>query len=90
MNIEKIFNALESDEMNSALGIICRELEGQGYKVKIEDIEVTSEEIFNGKAEYLEQYPDRYKVEAKSLEGEKQKFYLRFTDYHKFIIESAS
>ena len=49
MNIEKIFSALKEDEMNSALGIICSELESQGYKIEIEGIEVTSDEVFENK-----------------------------------------
>ena len=49
MNIQKIFDALHEDEMNSALGIICAELENQGYDVTIEDIKITAEEIFENK-----------------------------------------
>jgi hypothetical protein len=87
MNIEKIFSAVQNDEMNSALGTICLELENQGYKMKIEEIEISSEEIFNGKAEYLEQYPYRYNFVIENRAGEKQRFAIRFTEYHKFIFE---
>ncbi len=47
MNIEKICKALQEDQMNSALGIICAELESQGYKPEIEGIRVTASEIFD-------------------------------------------
>ena len=46
MNIQKIFDALGEDEMNSAIGIICAELVNQGYAITLEDIQVTAEEIF--------------------------------------------
>ena len=49
MNIQKIFDALKEDEMNSALGIICAELENQGYGITIQDIKVTAKEIFENK-----------------------------------------
>ena len=49
MNIQKIFDALEEDNMNSAIGIICAELENQEYDIAIEDIQVTAEEIFENK-----------------------------------------
>lgn len=87
MNIEKIYIAVQNDEMNSALGNICLELEKQGYKIKIEDIEITSEEIITGKAEYLEQYPNKYNFLIENSQKEKQKFSIRFTEYHKFIFE---
>lgn len=86
MNIDKILIALEEDRMNSALGVICSELEKQGYKVKIEDIEVSSDEIFNGRASYLEEYPGIYRFEIESADGGKQKFSIKFIDYHRFIL----
>ncbi|MHB1687809.1 MAG: hypothetical protein ACYCVH_10595 [Ignavibacteriaceae bacterium] len=45
MNIEKIFDALSNNKMNSALGIICSELKKQDYSVTINNIEVTEEEF---------------------------------------------
>jgi hypothetical protein len=38
MNVEKIFNRVKEDEMNSPLISICGELEKQGYKVKVESV----------------------------------------------------
>ena len=57
MNIERIFTALREDLMNSALGIICSEFELQGYRIEIEEIKVTSEEIFEEKLKSLEEVP---------------------------------
>ncbi len=56
MNIEKIFSALAEDEMNSALGIICSELESQGYKIEIEGIEVTSGEVLITNSLHLKKF----------------------------------
>lgn len=87
MNIEKIFNALEEDDMNSGIGIICSELERQGYKVKIEDIVVTAEDIFEGKAGYLEEFSDALNIEISSEIKEKQKFKIRFINFHYCVFE---
>lgn len=89
MNIEKLFNAVKEDEMNSAIGLICLELEKQGYQIKIEGIDITSDEIFNGKAEYLEQFPDKYIFEIIKNNYTKQKFVVRFIEFHQFILESC-
>jgi hypothetical protein len=43
MNVQMIFQALNGDQDNSALGIICRELKSQGYTVMIDGVKVTSE-----------------------------------------------
>ncbi len=36
MNVQRIFDMLQEDQNNTALGIICAELEKQGYKVRDE------------------------------------------------------
>ena len=87
MNIEKIFTALEEDEMNSALGIICSELEHQGYKVEIEGIEVTSEDIFEEKLKSLEEVPAALNIKLFRKEKEEQKFSINFIDYHKVVFQ---
>ena len=45
MNVQKIFDRLHEDKKDSELGIICGELEEQGYKVALDGREVTSAEI---------------------------------------------
>ena len=85
MNIEKIYTALSKDEMNSALGIICAELESQGYEVEIEDIKVTADEIFENKVPSLEEVAEPLNVKLYKNEDEAQKFSIEFIDYHKVI-----
>jgi hypothetical protein len=87
MNIEKIFTALKLDEMNSALGIICSELESQGYEVEIEDIKVTSEEIFEEKLKSLEEVPAALNIKLFRDGKEEQKFSIDFTEYHKIVFK---
>lgn len=87
MNIEKIFGALEEDEMNSALGIICSELESQGYKIEIEGIEVTSDEIFENKLAPLEEVVEPLNIRLFKDGNEEQKFSVKFIEYHEIAIE---
>lgn len=87
MNIENVFKALDEDEMNSALGIICYELELQGYNVKIEDIEVCAEEIFEKKLPSLEELPEPLNIELLKNGEIEQKFAIDFTDYHRIIFK---
>jgi hypothetical protein len=54
MNVQKIFDLLHGDQENTALGLISRELEEQGYKVQIDGREVTSAEILDGGYKDLE------------------------------------
>ncbi len=83
MNIEKIFTEIEQDQMNSALGIICSELESQGYEIEIEDIRVTSNEIFENKFPSLEEVIMPLNVKLLKNGEEEQRFSIDFKDYHK-------
>jgi hypothetical protein len=87
MNIEKIFTALKEDEMNSALGVICSEFEHQGYKIEIEGIEVTSEDIFEEKLSSLEEMPEALNITLFRDGKEEQKFSINFSDYHKIVFQ---
>lgn len=82
MNIEKVFSELKKDEMNSALGIICSELETQGYKIEIEGIEATSDEIFENKLASLEEVAEPLNVKLFKDGKEDQKFSIDFVEYH--------
>ena len=86
MNIQKIFDALHEDEMNSALGIICAELENQGYGITIEDIKVTAKEIFENKYPSLEEVNDTLNFKLLKGDKEEQKFAIDFINYHEVII----
>jgi len=83
MNIEKIFSALNDDEMNSGLGIICAELENQGFEIEIEDIRVTANEIFENKIPSLEEVAEPLNIKLFKNGQEEQKFSIDFKNYHK-------
>lgn len=89
MNIEKIFSALDEDEMNSALGIICSELESQGYRIEIEGIEITSGEVFDNKIPSLEEIPDALNVQLFMNGKAEQKFSVVFVDYHTIYFQES-
>lgn len=84
MNIQKIFSVLEQDQMNSALGIICSELESQGYKIEVEGIQVFANEIFENKLPSLEEVAEPLNMKLFKNGEEVQKFSIDFIDYHKF------
>jgi hypothetical protein len=87
MNIQKIFDALHEDEMNSALGIICAELENQEYDITIEDINVTAEEIFENKIPSLEEVAESLNIKLSKGGNEEQKFAIDFVDFHEVVIK---
>jgi len=90
MNIEKVFNALLFDEMNSALGILCKELESQGYEIEIEGIQVKSEQIFENKLPSLEEVTEPLNIKLFRNSIEVQKFSIQFTEYHKINFREYS
>jgi hypothetical protein len=87
MNVERIFEALKKDQMNSALGIICFELESQGYEVEIEDIKVDSEDIFENKVPSLEEVAEPLKFKLYKNGALEQKFSINFVDFHKVVFQ---
>jgi hypothetical protein len=87
MNVQKIFDALKEDEMNSALGIICAELEDQGYDIIIEGIKVTAEEIYENKFPSLEEVAEPLNITLSKEGNEEQKFAIDFMNYHEVIIK---
>jgi hypothetical protein len=88
MNIQKIFESVEEDEMNSPLPSIIWELEQQGYKVKIEGVEVTAGDMGDKLFEDLERAINEFEIEL-IKENTAQKFKLIFSDYHKFNFQSC-
>ena len=82
MNIQKIFEELESDLGNSGIGIICAELERQGYEVAIDGTPVTTEALFEGKHRDIEGKIGPL-VFSLSIKGKKeQEFEVAFQDFH--------
>lgn len=86
MNIKNIFVALKNDEDNSALGIIVGELENQGYKVKLNDREVSSEGIFNEEYSELEELQE-LTITLRKDDVVEQEFMIEFVEFHEFIIK---
>lgn len=87
MNIEKIYSALNEDQINSALGIISAELESQGYEVEIEGIQVTASEIFENRVPSLEEVADSLNLRLYKNGSVEQKFSINFIDYHKIVFQ---
>jgi len=87
MNIQKIFEALKEDEQNSALGIICGELEAQGYTVAIDGVPVTSSGFYNSEFPQLEKKMGAMDVAIFKNAGLEQEFSLEFTDYHEVVLK---
>ena len=87
MNAQKIFDILHEDQDNTALGIICGELEEQGYKVQIDGREVTSAEIFDGDHKDLEDKLGPLDVSLYKDGSLEQEFSLEFIDPHEVVIE---
>ena len=88
MDIQKIFESVDTDEMNSPLPSIIWELEQQGYKVKLEGFEVTAGEMGDKLFEDLERATNKFEIEITKRKLT-QKFNLVFTDYHKFNFQSC-
>ena len=87
MNVQKIFNMLQEDQDNTALGIICAELEEQGYKVQIDGKDVNSAEIFDGGHKDLEDKLGPLNVALYRDGSMEQEFSLEFLDDHEVVIE---
>jgi hypothetical protein len=77
MNIEKIFNSVDKDDMNSPLISICTELEKQGYQIKIEDVKETCEDLDHPSFIDLEKSTNEFVFEL-YMENNNDQNYLRF------------
>ena len=87
MNIQRIFDELELDQLNSALGIICRELETQGYSVAIDGVKVSSDGFFNGDNMEIEQKLEPLNMSLFKGDELEQEFAVEFIDLHEIIIK---
>lgn len=90
MNIQKIFEALDEDEMNSGLGIITAELENQGYTVKINDQDVTSDQFFEGELDELEMGSTKFNLTLFKNAAVEQKFSVEFTEFHDVVLRRCN
>ena len=87
MNIQKIFDALEEDNQNSALGIISSVLEKQGYKIVLNGENVSSEGFFEGKHVNLEEDLNPIHFAVFKNDKVEQEFSIEFTDFHRIAIK---
>jgi len=87
MNIQKIFEALKEDEQNSALGIICGELESQGYTVAIDGVPVTSSGFYNSEFPHIEKKMEMLDIAIFKGGDIEQEFSLEFIDFHEIVLK---
>ncbi len=80
MNVQKIFDALHANRKDGELGIICGELEEQGYEVHIDGREVTSAGFLDGDHEDLEDKMGPLNVSLDKDGSPQQEFTLEFVD----------
>lgn len=85
MNIQKVFNALEADMNSSALGIICAELESQGYSVSIDGTPVTSDGFFSEDFSEIEAMMGPINLCLLRNRKVEQEFSIEFRDFHEVI-----
>jgi len=87
MNIQKTFDALQEDMDNSALGVICSELETQGYSVRIDNVPVKAEDIFEGKHQNIENKIGL--LDFTLLKGSvvEQNFSIEFIEFHEIVLK---
>ncbi len=87
MNVQKIFNMLREDQDSTALGIICAELEEQGYKVVIDDQDVNSADVYDGRHKDIEEKLGPLNVALYKDGSLEQEFALEFIEAHEVVIE---
>jgi len=87
VNIQKIFAALDEDSQNSALGIMCREFEAQGYTVALNKRQVTADEIFEGRHSDIETQLGALTVTLYKNGGIEQEFSIEFEDFHEPVFK---
>lgn len=90
MNIQNVFAALDEDQDNSALGIICAEFERQGYKVTINGISVSSDAIFEGEESKLENSQMEPAFALYKGGKKEQEFKVKFFEFHEIAIVKAN
>ena len=87
MNVQKIFDMLQEDQENTALGIICAELEEQGYKVWVDGKDVNSADIYDGRHKDLGEKLGPLNISLYRDGAMEQEFSLEFIDDREVVIE---
>lgn len=87
MNVQKIFDLLQEDLDSTPLGIICAELEEQGYRVQVDNRDVGSADIYHGRQKDLEDKLGPFNITLYKNDSLEQEFMLEFLDDHEVVIE---
>jgi GrpB-like predicted nucleotidyltransferase (UPF0157 family) len=87
VNVQKIFDMLQEDQDGSALGIICAELEEQGYRVRVDSKDVNSADIYDSRHKDLEDKLGPLDIALYKDGSLEQEFSLEFVDDHEVVIE---
>ena len=87
MNVQKIFDMLQEDQDGPALGIICAELEEQGYRVRVDGKDVNSADIYDSRHKNLEDKLGPLDIALYRDGSLEQEFSLEFIDDHEVVIE---
>ena len=86
MNIQRLFEIVDEDQMNSPVSLICGELENLGYKVKLEGVEVSRFDLEENVFIDFQNISNGFEIDVFRNDLPLQKLNIVFTDYHKFII----
>ena len=87
VNVQKIFDMLQEDQEGTALGIICAELEEQGYTVRLDGQDVNSADVYDGRHKDLEDKLGPLNMALYKDGSLEQEFSLEFVDSHEVVIE---
>lgn len=87
MNIQKVFDTLQDDMDNSGLGIICCELEMQGFSVYIDNIPVKTDDIFEDKHVDLENKMGLLDFIILKDDKVVREFSIDFVDFHQIVLK---
>jgi hypothetical protein len=87
VNVQKIFDMLQEDQDGPALGIICAELEEQGYRVRVDGKDVNSADIYDSRHKDLEDKLGPLDIALYRDGSLEQEFSLEFIDDHEVVIE---
>lgn len=88
MKIKTLFEALEKSTEKSGLGVICRELESQGYTVRVDDIDVSSDGFFNDRYLELEKKIDPFKISLYKGEVLDREILVEFVDFREIVVST--
>jgi hypothetical protein len=87
VNVQKIFDMLQEDQDGSALGIICAELEEQGYRVRVDSKDVNSADIYDSRHKDLEDKLGPLDIALYKDGSLEHEFSLELVDDHEVVIE---